>query len=236
MFLGSGPSAEHVLSLCWWNPWCSCNVEKKELSYSSTYNLSCAGLARKMEKLLSFIRAEVLVKAPQKALSCEQLAAGLTGCSQVVIHVLWQQWIITASLSTLTLAWGFIQASFWTWNKRDCPFCCQSWAVGAEVKLHVCNRVRCQLAVSFNFRSRLRKSCFSFLADETNFACCQITLLQVCFGPCACFPVELLHFCDLVTMLSKCYCMDKEAGVVILRDWLIWTGTEEGVAQVSTRV
>lgn len=32
----------------------------------------------------------MLVKASQKALSCGQLAAGLAGCSQVVIHASWQ--------------------------------------------------------------------------------------------------------------------------------------------------
>lgn len=51
----------------------------------------------------------------------------------------------------------------------------------------------------------------------------------VCFGPWACFLQELLNFCELFTGLSKCYCIDKEASVVILRDWWIWTGTGEGV-------
>lgn len=120
------------------------------------------------------------MEAWQKALSCEQLAAGLTGCSQVVIHAPGSpEWTTTASLSTLTSAWGLIQTSLWTWNKRDCPLSCQSWAVGAEGKFSVCNRVRSQLEISFNFKSMLRNSCFSFLADETKIASCQITFLQM---------------------------------------------------------
>jgi len=107
-------------------------------------------------------------------------------------------------LALFLLLGGLYKYIFLELRTKEIGFSCQSWAVEAEAKL--CVRVQYgQIpAGGFNFKSVLRSSCFSSLADETEFASYQIAPIQVCFIPCACLLGELLSLCDFTHPNSLC--------------------------------
>lgn len=161
MFLDSGPSIERALSLYWWIPWCSCNVKKKK-----------AVLVQlgKLKSFCHFKELKYLRKPHRKLCPVNSWEASRAGAA------LWKPWITSALLITRPFAWWLLQPFFWAHDIYT--YFLSEVGCGGRSQV-MCTQYSQILDSNFNFKTVLRISYFSSLADETKLASYQIASIHL---------------------------------------------------------